>query len=125
MDVIVKKSLISGKGVFAAKDFEKGETVLVWHPERILTEQQVKRLSKRDQERTTHVGNEYYLMNSPERYVNHSCNPNTCPKDGKDLALRSIKKGEEITSNYALSSIEGWSMECNCGGEDCRKIIGE
>jgi len=33
--VVVKKSKISGKGVFASRDFKKGEIVLRWRPKKI------------------------------------------------------------------------------------------
>ena len=39
MDVIIKKSRIQGKGVFANKDFKKGEIVLRWNPKKITKEE--------------------------------------------------------------------------------------
>ena len=35
-NVIVKKSKINKKGVFAVKDFKKGEIVLKWNPKIIV-----------------------------------------------------------------------------------------
>ena len=42
-----------------------------------------------------------YLYSSPERYVNHSSDPNTIQnlKDKSDVAIRDIQKGEEITTD--------------------------
>ncbi len=42
-----------------------------------------------------------YLYSSPERYVNHSSNPNTKQdlKNKCDIAIRDIKKAEEITTD--------------------------
>ncbi len=34
-DIVVKKSKIIGKGVFAIRDFKKGEVVLKWNPKPI------------------------------------------------------------------------------------------
>jgi SET domain-containing protein len=42
------------------------------------------------------------VMQIPERYVNHSDNPNTEVIDDTDVALKDINIGEEITSNYPL-----------------------
>ncbi len=62
-------------------------------------------------------------MQSPERYVNHSCVANTQVKDFCDVAVRDISKGEEITSDYSEGLLSGFSMRCNCGSKNCRKII--
>lgn len=43
MDVIVKKSKIDGKGVFAARDFKKGEIVIKWDISHELTPEEVKK----------------------------------------------------------------------------------
>lgn len=38
-------------------------------------------------------------------------------------AKRDIQPGEEITSDYALHSSKDWSMVCNCGAANCRKVV--
>ena len=60
-----------------------------------------------------------------DMYVNHSCDPNTGIK-GKVtfVALRNIKKDEEITFDYSISEDSLWEMPCNCGAKNCRKIVG-
>lgn len=42
-DIIVKKSKIDKKGVFAGRDFKKGEVVLKWKP-KILSKFKVEKL---------------------------------------------------------------------------------
>jgi SET domain-containing protein len=42
-EIIVKKSKINKKGVFAARDFTKGEIVLRWYP-KILRKSEVEKL---------------------------------------------------------------------------------
>ena len=37
--------------------------------------------------------------------------------------MRLIKKGVEITFDYAMNNIDNWKMECNCGSKNCRKVI--
>jgi len=43
-DIFIKKSNLHGRGVFASRDFKKGEIVLSWHPKKI-TKKQVNELS--------------------------------------------------------------------------------
>lgn len=62
-------------------------------------------------------------MQAPEKYVNHSCEPNTTAKGFCDVAIRNIKKGEEITGNYEETA-GGASFKCSCGSTNCKKIIG-
>jgi SET domain-containing protein len=123
-DVVVKKSEIEGKGVFAARDFRKGEVVLKWDTGTELTKKEVKKLPERERKRyVTYLHGKIILMKPPERYVNHSCNANTDPRNYCDVAVRDIKDGEEITSDYSKSCDPDFRMKCNCGSEKCRKII--
>ncbi len=119
-NVIVKKSQINGKGVFAAVDFKKGEVVLGWNPKPI-KKADISKLPKNDLKYAGKFGGRYHLMQPPERYVNHSCEPNTKVKNKSDVAIRNIKKGEEITSTYS-KQLTG-AMECRCGSKECKKII--
>jgi SET domain-containing protein len=123
-DVVVRDSKTHGKGVFAARNFKKGEVVMVWDTAHKLTREKLRNLSQDEQNHTNYAGKGLYiLMRAPERYVNHSCEPNTFMRDFKDIALRNIKKGEEITTDYSLNSAEGWVMNCVCKSKNCRKII--
>jgi len=121
-DVIVKKSKIHGRGVFANKDFKKGEIVIKYNLKK-LTEEEFNNLSERGKHYTSKENREYLLFPSPERYVNHSCNPNTNPINKCDVAIKDIKKGEEITTDYSKDNVPGLNMKCNCGDKDCKKII--
>ena len=62
-------------------------------------------------------------MQPPERYVNHSCNANTKILNSCDVAIRDIKNGEEITSDYSEDLPPDFKMKCNCGSKNCRGII--
>lgn len=116
MDVIVKKSKIEGMGVFAARDFKKGEVILIWNP-KSLTKNEYYNLSDQESKYRHKDGDSYSIMQPPERYVNHSCSPNTKPDDTSDIAVRDIKQGEEITSDYSGSSNPNFT--CNCGSNKC------
>jgi len=102
-DVVVKKSKIHGKGVFAARDFEKGETVMEWSSCSVpLTKSQIARLPADERRYVSYSGGRYVLFRSPGKYVNHSCSPNTRAINRRDVAVRKIKKGEEITADYVF-----------------------
>jgi len=66
--------------------------------------------------------NEYALMSFPEKYVNHSCDSNTRVKNGSDVAVRDIKKGEEILSDYAKAG-ELNNFACKCHSKNCVGVI--
>ncbi|MCX6763456.1 MAG: hypothetical protein NTZ97_01850 [Candidatus Moranbacteria bacterium] len=115
--VIVKKSKIHGKGVFAAKDFKEGETVLAWKPKRI-SEGQLSKLPKEQKKYIAFSNGWYFLMQPPEKYVNYSCEANTLMGKKCDIAKRNIRQGEEITSDYKDSIFD--NFKCNCGSKDCK-----
>ena len=119
--IAVKKSKISEKGVFALRDFKKGEVVLKWSPKPI-KKSEIDSLSAREKTYIVNLGKKYFLMQSPERYVNHSCESNTTVKNNSDVAVRNVKKGKEITSDYVKTQ-GGASFQCKCGSKKCRKII--
>ena len=103
-NVIIEKSQIgqfsNGQGVFANRDFKKGEVVIQYHL-KPLTQKEWQELPRKEKEFThTHWG-KVYLYLEPERYVNHSENPNTYQdlNKSRDIALRDIKKGEEIKTD--------------------------
>ncbi len=60
-----------------------------------------------------------------EKYMNHSCDPNTWWLDDDTMiARRDIAEGEEITYDYATTEISvPFEMECLCGSPACRKVI--
>lgn len=57
--------------------------------------------------------------------INHSCNPNCWIKDKSNVvAMRDIKKWEEIIWDYEMSEDSDWIMEnCQCWSDICRWII--
>jgi len=66
-------------------------------------------------------------VNSNElRFINHSCDPNVFMRRAYQkveyYALRTIKKGEELTCDYGETHHEG-TLPCKCGAKNCRKYI--
>lgn len=122
-NITIKKSKINKTGVFAAKDFKKGEIVLKWNPKQILTKKEIALLPESEKHYIYNSSpNEYILQNIPERYVNHSCEPNTKVINKSDVAIKDIKKGEEITSDYSTDTAT-MHFTCKCGSKNCKKNI--
>ena len=74
------------------------------------------------------ISNEVFLLwdENPAGWApqNHSCDANTAYKGLNVYALRTIKKGEELTLNYALFLDEHMEpFMCTCGSENCRGYI--
>ena len=85
----IKKSDINGKGVFAFKNFEKGELVGL-----AVTDEEALKPSSTFRDARTELG----------RYLNHQNKENATLKSENNTlntyAKSTIKKGEEITVNY-------------------------
>jgi len=132
---IIKRTKAKGKGVFALKNFRKDEIVLHIDGEVVETDNPSS-FPKKIQDHWFPFdkrGNKakYVLPKSPWKYLNHSCNPNAGIKNNRDIvAMRPIKKGEEIVFDYAMnnfdymmSNIDNWKMKCSCGSKNCRGLI--
>ncbi|MBM3232836.1 SET domain-containing protein [Candidatus Pacearchaeota archaeon] len=107
-DVIIKKSNIDqfDKGAFANRDFRKGKIVIRYHLTS-LTEEEYHNLSEEEKKFTHSQKGVIHLYSEPERYVNHSNNPNTVQdlKNMCDIAIRDIINGEEITTDARKDDI--------------------
>ena len=127
---------VKGLGLFANRDFDAGEAILFYdltkYKERYTLDEI--RVSGIDSEHWEYVGRGKYVLNtSPAAYVNHSCDPNAYVEFktlGKRclIAIKPIKKGEEITVDYTLSSVdqidnETWVLRCKCGSRNCRGLV--
>ena len=80
-DVIVQKSKIQGKGVFAGRNFRKGETVMGWDTSIALIERDARKIPLKKRKYLVRSNGMYILTKSPEKYLNHSCMPNTMEKN--------------------------------------------
>jgi len=105
-DVIIGKGNLAGKGVYAGRNFNKGEVVIQYQLKPI-TEEEYEKLPKSERLFIHNHWGTIYLYSEPERYVNHSENPNTYQDliNKCDIALRDIKKGEEITGDATKDDI--------------------
>ncbi|MDP2749803.1 MAG: SET domain-containing protein, partial [Nanoarchaeota archaeon] len=133
-NVIIKKAGKNGEGTFASRNFKKDDNILCCSyrkikKAKIVHRKDIQKLSKKDQNHLDFIGrNQYVVDYSHISKINHSCNPNSYVKyknikEKCIIALKAIKKGEEITVDYATSAIDAWTMKCHCKSKKCRKII--
>ncbi len=119
---IVKKIGKKGKGVFAQKDFKKGELILAIKG-KVVSSAKADSMQHYYRNHICVVGDdEWALMGIPERYINHSCSPNVFDKKRKVFAMKNIKKGEELAFDYSINGPDGedWKMKCHCKSKNCR-----
>ncbi len=115
-----------GKGVFTSAPIRAREFLFSFRGSGpLLTYQEMKKLSRETP--CLQIGHDKYIWTtqSPQRYVNHSCEPNTGLRNLTELyALRDIKAGEEVTCDYSATMDEDdWEMDCLCDAPTCRGRI--
>jgi SET domain-containing protein len=123
--VVVKKTKKKGKGVFALRNFKKGEFILRRKKGKIFKESEIPHPWKGKWIYLDKIGEgKFELGRSPDKYFNHSCNPNAYVKNRKIFAMKSIKKDHEITFDYALNNDYASKAKerCHCGSKNCRKF---
>lgn len=105
-DLIIGKGKLAGKGVYANRDFKKGEIVSKYNIKPI-TKEEFERLPRSEKMFMHSHWGQIYLYLEPDRYVNHSKTPNTYQdlKNKCDIAARDIKKGEMITCDATKDEI--------------------
>ncbi|MEK7567350.1 MAG: SET domain-containing protein [Patescibacteria group bacterium] len=120
----IRKSEIEGKGVFAARNIEKGEHVYSYPSGKIIGASDILRIPENDKRYLDKIGDgKFEIIEPPARYVNHSCNPNIEEKDRKAFALRDIKRGEEITIDYDKIAYIEKPFKCQCDSKNCRRLV--
>lgn len=121
--VIVKRTDKKSRGVFAAKNFKKGEFIL-YVKGKIINRAEIIASSRYINDHAGMIGkNKYIVMGYPEKYINHSCTPNIFEKNRKIFAMKNIKNGEELFYDYSICCVDNWRMKCKCGSKNCRGVI--
>jgi D-alanine-D-alanine ligase len=131
----MKGNAIAGFGIYAIRDIRKNEIIFKGEEkaQRIATKSyitnnwDVKELEN-FKKYAYPLSNEVFLLwdENPAGWApqNHSCNANTAYKGLNVYALRNIKKGEELTLDYALFLDEHMEpFNCSCGSENCKGYI--
>ncbi len=135
--IVVRNSVIHGRGVFAKCDIPKGTRIIEYVGERV-TKAESDRRGKallENHKKNTNIGAVYLFElnkrhdidgNVPyntARFINHSCDPSaeTDIIRGKIwiIAIRDIKKGEEIFYNYGYGIDDYEDHPCQCRTNRC------
>lgn len=129
-------SSIHNQGLFAAKRIPKEAYIIQYLGECVTKKESNRRgLEQHDESLEKNVGS-VYIFEIDDKYdidgnfewntarlANHSCSP-SCEAQNVDgeiwlVALRNIKKGEELTFDYGYA-LEHWQDHpCRCGSENC------
>lgn len=139
--ITIQGSSIHNRGVFASADIPKDNRIIEYIGEKITKEESDRRekeqeeRAKKDPEKgkiyTFELDEKYSIDGDvPEnvaKYINHSCNPN-CETDIIDehiwiIAIRDIKKGEELTYDYCFGLENFEKYPCRCNSENCSGYI--
>jgi uncharacterized protein len=134
LDMYLSRAGPVGFGVFAAKPFARGETVMVDldgdYYDRVVSYRELQEQGF-DLSKTLQVGPDAFKLpsGSIDDFTNHSCEPNTgirlLPEGVLILALRDIAPHEELTYDYSTYLNNPYErMTCLCGATTCRGIIG-
>lgn len=99
-DLYIGKGKLAGKGIYANRDFKKGEKVLSWKLQE-LSQDQFDALQNDEKIFVHSFWGKMYRFLEPACFTNHSKKPNTEADFGDkcDYASREIKRGEMITTN--------------------------
>jgi hypothetical protein len=120
----IGNSPIHGKGIILNQNVKKDETIFVFTGKEVT-------ITSNDWYHgpcNLQVGYAKWIVPKPNSagiHLNHSCNP-TAGVKGKNtiVAMRPLKKGEEVTIDYALSETYPlWHMRCHCKSKNCRKVV--
>lgn len=99
-DIIIGEGKLAGKGTYAGRDFVEGEKVMSWEL-REVSQAQFSVLPKSEKIFVHSFWGKMYKFSEPSCYTNHSAKANTRAnyKERCDYAIRTINKGEMITTN--------------------------
>lgn len=124
-NVYTKYTKNKGKSIFAMKPFKRGEFIFLMAGPIVI----------KGTKYTIPIAKGLWIDPVPVdnfgKYVNHSCDPNAGIKQRTMVvAFKNIKKGEEITIDYAMivyayrDEITEKGLICNCGSKNCRGKLG-
>lgn len=141
--IIVRRSKIQGRGVFAGEPIPAGTRIVEYTGARISHAEADQDSDDDDPRRRHHtfffaVDDEVVIDGnvggSAARYVNHSCDPNCETVIARRRvyihALRDIEPGEELLYDYWYVTDESYTLgdlkriyPCRCGAASCRGTL--
>ena len=119
-DITIRSAGAKGQGVFALRDFARGEFIFRRRHGRVVRNEEVNALSEEDQRHLCELDWQHSaVLLAPGCYLNHGCDPNAMRKGTHVYAWRDISRGEEITIDYRLNAFTGECCDCSCGSSNC------
>jgi hypothetical protein len=124
-EVETRESPLGGLGVFTLQGLDDGEIVREFALGRVVTPEAPLRPERGElPEHCALIDGRFYLVGPPDRYFNHSCDPNCYLRFEADrievLARRNIATGDELTIDYLINNSGGDSWPCHCSAARCR-----
>ena len=127
---IVRESSIHGLGLFAAQPIAAGEIVCV-KGGHIFDRTRLREVTPIVGPAEIQIAEDLFIgpLEEAERassmiYSNHSCEPNLGVQGQiVFVALRDIDPGEELTHDWAMTDDDEYELHCNCGAQNCRRIV--
>ncbi|MDP4262466.1 MAG: SET domain-containing protein-lysine N-methyltransferase [Bacteroidota bacterium] len=132
---VMKGNSISGFGIYASRPIRKGDIIFSGEgkAQRIITKRFVEKNWNEEQKLNFRryayaISEEIFVLwdDDPSEWApqNHSCDANTGLDGLNVIALRSIRKNEELTLDYSQFLDENMeSFDCKCGSLNCRGLI--
>jgi uncharacterized protein len=137
--IVVRRSSIQGRGVYAARDIGEGERIIEYTGAR-MSHEQAEELCPDDEAPPKHhtflfAVDDGLVIDGGQggngaRFINHSCEPNCEVVIARRRvyihSLRDIAEGEELTYDYWYTTDESYTLDdlrriypCRCGSEKC------
>ena len=127
----VRESEIHGRGLFATADIAKDEIVAVKGGHIVDRKTLREKITPELGPVEIQIDDDLFIAPVIEEerelsmlYLNHSCDPNLGIRgEITFVAMRDVSAGEELTHDWAMTDDDDYSMECNCGAANCRRIL--
>lgn len=139
--IVVRRSGLHGKGVFARRAIRRGETIIEYKGERV-DEAEIARRYPENRNGLNHtfvfglsedLNIDGGAQGNSARFINHACEPNCDTFEHKlrvyVRAARDIVAGEELFFDYAIQAGEPLTRQlkacwpCWCGSQHCRGTV--
>jgi SET domain-containing protein len=140
--IVVRRSRIQGRGVFAARAIAEGERIIEYTG-LLITNEEAEGITDDEGMRRHHTFlfgvDDHYTIDGARggneaRFINHSCEPNceSVVVRGRVYihALRVLEPGEELLYDYWYTTDEDYSLDdlrriypCRCRAPSCRGTL--
>jgi uncharacterized protein len=127
----VRESKIHGRGLFAIAGIAKDEIVAMKGGHIIDRKTLREKITPRLGPVEIQIDQDLFIapVTEEERelsmlYSNHSCDPNLGIRgEITFVAMHDVHPGEELTHDWAMTDDDDYSVQCDCGAPNCRKIL--